>query len=299
MISGERGRRNPPLLNTGPPVDGLYAPSDYAATHIEPATIALISRIGAEAVMLPPVAAAVLDRKTFERDPGKRAKGTLRSGLRLSLSNPEGFTAEAQRLWQLHNGIRGVYISAEGQHVKYNANDPVFQTWVGMCIWDSIELAGKLWGTPLNTRREAAYRKYVDGFITHFGIDPAHVPTTTRDYDAYREEKIAGEELLWMDEGRGLAKKILTIESARFRPVTNVIRAVATTTLDPRLQERIPLIPTPEDEERAERFNHRMKKTYGRTPEVLRKGLAPTLYTALGRAKSIANRASALNPRSA
>ncbi len=264
-----------PHLNPGPPVDGSFDPGDLARGYVEPATAALLTYIGGLTVMVPEIAAAIKDHSTFADAPRERAEGTLRSALRLSLGSSGESADEARRLWKMHTTINGVH-----QGIPYDANDMALQADVGVDIFNGIETGANRWGKPFGRERESAYQRY-KGFTTGFGIDPVFMPATVRDYDEYVNTKIESGTLLQTPASRELAQSIFRMESERIPHwFTDILSAVAITSLDPRLQEQADLIPTARDIVIARRFDTAMRQTYRRIPVRIRRETAPALLAA-------------------
>lgn len=267
-------------VNTGPlwPCpDGF--PFDKQSTirqFTEPAAFLLFPYVAGLTVMNDSIAAAVNVHSSFRERPWRRLAGTGNAAVKLVFGDQDEASTTAQRIYDLHTHING---AVEG--TRYDANNANLQKWVLADVFSGIAEASRRWSEPLeNERREAMYQD-VRTFGLAFGLEPELLPENVTELDQYWNAVLDGDQLLQTGISRYMARTVFRFESPNVpKSLTRLAKALAVTSLDPRLQEKADLRPTKSDLKVAKRFDAMMQKTYKNIPISLRQQVIPAYLVA-------------------
>lgn len=214
----------------------------------EPATALLLQRALVMEVAHPKVAAAVANHSGFRSQPWRRALSTLSAGARIVFGDDATARATVRRIQHTHDHVHGSLhrsATATADEDRYSAHDPALLCWVWATLVDTTELAYTRWVRAFDDGEADAFHTEMRALGRFLGIPDEVMPASRREQRAYLDAMLDGPELGATPVSRELARQVLFFRHVLVpAPVVQLERALALTTLDRRLLERLQLRPS-------------------------------------------------------
>ena len=282
-------------INVGPMhnlPDGFpFDSNSHIRRLAEPASFALFPYIAGVAIMDDRIAAAVDAHSSFREQPWGHLLKTIDAATVLVFGSDEETIETAERMYSLHNTIKG---TNEGVH--YDANNIDAQTWVLAALFDGIKQTRQRWAPPeLSKEQEEGLFQNIKTFGQFFGIDPTLQPDKSDELKRYWDGRIDEQGLLKTNVSRRMAQTVFRFTSPKVpRLLERVGQAITITSLDPRLQKQAELTPTLSDVKIAAAVDKIMQNTYGRLPSAVREQAIPAYVGARRRSVAALGKLSSL-----
>jgi uncharacterized protein (DUF2236 family) len=243
----------------------------------EPVTALLVQRALVMEVAHPEVAAGVAHHSSFQGRPLRRAWVTADAALRLVFGSDDVARAAARQIHRVHDHINGPLPAPTARDGGYSAHDVRLLTWVWATLVDTAETAYTRWVRPLSVAESDEFLAEMCSFGRFFGIPAAALPADRRAFTAYLDAMIDDPVYGTAAHSREVARQVLWFRHRTVpAPLVRLERALALTTLDPRVLERLAIIPDPADAALGRRVDAWLASYYPRLPRAPR--AMPGLY---------------------
>ena len=282
------------------------APSPFGRHSIvrrmvaQPVTALLVQRALVMEVAHPAVAAGVEHHSRFRAHPLSRAWVTVDAGLRLVFGDDHVARGAVRQIYRVHDHINGNADPGRSGHpsaagdthggaprptgvaAPYSAHDASLLTWVWATLVDTTEVAFTRWVRPLTPAEVSSYYAEMRAFGRFLGIPDALLPADRPALARYVSAMVDDEHLGSSTESRALARQVLWFRHWSVPPaLVRLERVLALATLDPRLADRLELVPSPADAALGRRLDALLATHYRRLPRF--PSVVPGLYVRLRR----------------
>jgi uncharacterized protein (DUF2236 family) len=157
----------------------------------------------------PKVAQGVADHSNFRADPFARLRRTFDTVHAMVFGTREDALAAAERLYAVHERVRGRLSRGGGAAGAYSANDPELLLWVLATLVDSSLHAYETFFQPLRTAERNAFYEEAKVFARLCGLEGGDVPPTLGAFETYVERMIASQEIAVTPVAREIADALL------------------------------------------------------------------------------------------
>jgi len=157
----------------------------------------------------PKVAQGVADHSNFRADPFARLRRTFDTVHAMVFGTREEALVAAERLYAVHERVRGRLSDGGAAASAYSANDPELLLWVLATLVDSSLCAYETFFAPLGPAEKNAFYEESKVFARLCGLEAQDVPPTLAAFDAYVERMVASNEIAVTPVAREIADALL------------------------------------------------------------------------------------------
>jgi uncharacterized protein (DUF2236 family) len=155
------------------------------------------------------VAQGVADHSNFRADPFSRLRRTFDTVHAMVFGTREQALVAAERLYAVHQGVRGHVGGAAAGGSAYSANDPELLMWVLATLVDSSLAAYETFFEPLPPDEERVFYEEAKTFARLCGLEAQQMPPTLGAFRAYVDAMVAGPEITVTATAREIAEALL------------------------------------------------------------------------------------------
>jgi uncharacterized protein (DUF2236 family) len=150
----------------------------------------------------------------------------------------------------MHRRVSGRIAAPVGRWpagTPYRADDPELLLWVLFTLVDSALVVYQKYVRSLSRDEQAAYWEDYKVVGRLFGLRKRDLPQTIDDLDAYREQMLAGDDLLVTDWARARARQIVLEPPVPWlaRPLLETVNFITVALLPDRIREQYGFAPVP------------------------------------------------------
>ena len=167
-----------------------------------------------------------------------RGRRTIGAMLELTFGSPEAARRIVDRINAIHDRVHGELPAPVGifpAGTKYSARDPRLLCWVHATLVDSLVQAYELFVGPLSAREKDQYATEAAGFVMELGVDPAQVPATYAEVQAFMRDRYESGEVVVGPQARQLAGALLA-PSGPLAPALALSRLITIGQLPPHIR---------------------------------------------------------------
>lgn len=157
----------------------------------------------------PKVAQGVADHSNFRSDPFSRLRRTFDTVHAMVFGTREHALLAAERLYAVHQRVRGRLDDAAMQGSAYSANDPELLMWVLATLVDSSLEAYETFFEPLPRDEQLAFYDEAKTFARLCGLEPHQMPPTLGAFRGYVDAMVSGPEITVTATAREIADALL------------------------------------------------------------------------------------------
>ena len=192
------------------PVAGFYGPGSITWKVNREAAIYLG---GMRALLMqiahPKVARGVAEHSNFRSDPFSRLRRTFDTVHAMVFGTREQALTAAERLYAVHQRVRGPAGAPTASASAYSANDPELLMWVLATLVDSSLEAYETFFEPLPVDEQQAFYEEAKTFARLCGLEAHQMPPTLAAFRRYVADMVEGPEITVTDTAREIADALL------------------------------------------------------------------------------------------